>query len=118
MLWAAFTLGFFGYLMAGEFTVPSDTAFDPQSHLSPLDIAVDNHEAPMLIRIRIKQSKTDPFRQGVHIFLGQTNNQLCPVSAMLSYLASRGTTPGPLFKFDNGLPLTRARWLIICVKRY
>ena len=28
---------------------------------------------------------------------------------MLSYLALRGTTPGPLFKFDNVLPLTRAR---------
>lgn len=109
MLWAAFTLGFFGFLRAGEFTVPSDTSFDPHSHLTPLDIAVDNHEAPTLIRVRIKQSKTDPFRQGVHIFLGRTNNQLCPVAAMLSYLTSRGTSPGPLFKFDDGSPLTRAR---------
>ena len=31
MLWAAATTGFFGFLRAGKFTVPSSSAYDPQS---------------------------------------------------------------------------------------
>ena len=52
-------------------------------------------------------SKTDPFRRGVSIFLGKTDSDLCPVAALLSYLAKRGLAPGPLFRFDEGHPLTR-----------
>ena len=109
MLWAAFTLGFFGFLRSGEFTIPTDSSFDPQVHLTPADIAVDSHSHPSRIRIHIKQSKTDPFRQGIYIFCGKTDNLLCPVAAMLSYLVSRGTNPGPLFRFEDGRPLTRSR---------
>lgn len=109
MLWAAVTLGFFGFLRSGEFTIPSDASFDPQIHLTPQDIAVDNCSNPSLIRVYIKKSKTDPFRHGVHIFCGKTDDALCPVSAMMSYLAMRGTSPGFLFQFEDGLPLTRNR---------
>ena len=35
MLWAACTVAFFGFLRAGEFTVDSAAAFDPERHLSP-----------------------------------------------------------------------------------
>lgn len=106
MLWASFTIGFFGFLWSGEFTIPSDSAFDPQSHLSPADIAVDSHNSPSLLRIHIK---TDPFRQVFFIYLSRTDNSLCPVSAMLAYLPLRGLTSGPLFRFEDGHPLTRAR---------
>ena len=109
MLWEAFMLGFFGFLHAEEFTVPSDTAFDPQKHLALADIAVDSHHNPSLLRVHIKRSKTDPFRQGVHIYLGKTDNQLCPVTAMIDYLAIRGEDPGPLLRFQDGRPLTRSQ---------
>ena len=56
----------------------------------------------------VKASKTDPFRLGVEIFVGKTGNALCPVSAVLAYMAIRGPGPGPLFRFVNGSPLTRA----------
>lgn len=46
MVWAACCVGFFGYLQAGEMTVPSDKEFDPSVHLSFCDIAVDNHMDP------------------------------------------------------------------------
>ena len=70
MLWASLCLGFFGFLRAGEFTVPSDKDFDPQVHLSVGDIAIDSHTAPTIMRVSLKASKTDPFRRGVHIFIG------------------------------------------------
>ena len=53
MLWAACCLGFFGFLRAGEMTVPSDTANDAASHLSFKDLAVDIPGAPTVLRVHI-----------------------------------------------------------------
>ena len=74
-----------------------------------LDIAIDNHSSPKIMRVRIKQSKTDSFRAGIDIYLGRTNTDLCPIVAVLSYLAVRGSEVGPLFRFNDGKPLTRQR---------
>ena len=109
MLWAAFCLGFFGFLRAGEFTVPADNMFDQSSHLSYEDIAVDSHTSPTILQVRLKMSKTDPFRHGISIYIGKTGNNLCPVAALLSYLAIRGQHAGPLFCFQDGRCLTRSR---------
>ena len=109
MLWAACCLGFFGFLRAGEFTVPTDSSFDPEAHLCYSDIAVDNSSIPQVIRITIKQSKTDPFRKGINLFLGGTLVDLCPVESLLNYLVVRGSKDGPLFIFKDGQPLTRQR---------
>ena len=109
MFWAAFLLGFFGFLRSGEFTVPNDSSFDPGCQLTPQDVAVDCRQCPRMVRVFLKQSKTDPFRKGVTIFLGRSNSALCPVSAILSYLAIRGSNNGPVFQFANGHPLTRQR---------
>jgi len=43
---------------------------DLSIHLSCRDISVDSHFAPTYIAVNIKVSKTDPFRQGVMIYLG------------------------------------------------
>ena len=107
MLWAAACTGFFGFLRAGEFTVPSKQAYDPEVHLNLADLAIDSHDHPSLIRLRIKQSKTDPFREGVEIFLGATKGDVCPVRALVDYLGTRPATPGPLFLLQSGSPLTR-----------
>ena len=71
----------------------------------------DSHSSPSYLAIRIKASKTDPFRQGVTINLGRTNYRICPVAAVLSYLVKRGPTPGPLFTFNDGRYLTHDRFV-------
>ena len=120
MIWAACCLGFFGFLRAGEFTVPSVAEFNPEEHLSLADIAIDSHSSPSLLRVRIKQSKTDPFRLGVDIYLGKASPPLCPVSAIIEYISVRGPHPGPLFLFANGSSLSRQRLVDsvrACLKR-
>jgi len=107
MLWAACCLAFFGFLRVSEFTVPSQDTYDPGTHLSLADISLDNRVDPRLIAVCIKQSKTDPFRKGVTLYLGATNHAVCPVAGILPYLALRGNQPGPLFLNKEGRGLTR-----------
>ena len=89
MIWAACSLCFFGFLRSGEITVPSGNGYDPGAHVSFTDVAIDDRSNSNLMRIRIKASKTDPFRKGDDIY---------HISAMLAYLAIRGEGPGPLFR--------------------
>ena len=77
--------------------------------LSPNDVSVDQHQSPTLLRVSLKCSKTDPFRAGVAIFVGRTDNLLCPVAAVFAYLAIHPQQPGPLFMFKDGSYLTRER---------
>ena len=107
MFWAACSLGYFGFLCASEFTVPNLSTFSVSLHLSVQDMAVDSSSAPSSMRVRIKGSKTDPFRKGCFVHIGLCGHPLCAVQAMMSYLACRGDAPGPLFLFTNGWPLTR-----------
>ena len=111
MLWAAATTTFFSFCRSGEITVECESKFDPQVHLSVADLAVDNPQAPSAISINLKYSKTDQFRKGVKLVVGKTNNELCPVTALLSYLARRGNAPGPLFQWDNHLPLSKSKFV-------
>jgi len=62
LLWAACCLAFFGFLRVNEFTIPNETSYDSECHLSLSDISVDNRDQPQLLKVTIKQSKTDPFR--------------------------------------------------------
>ena len=106
MLWAATTMCFFGFMRAGELTVPTQGTFDPSAHLSFRDVAFDDPANPSVMEVRIKASKTDPFRKGVNLYPGRTHNDLCLIVAMLAYLARRGGRDGPLFRFNNGQPVT------------
>jgi len=108
MLWAAWCLAFFGFLRISEFTVSTQQDYDYSTHFSLKDISVDNRSNPYLIKLRIKQSKTDPFRQGADIYLGATDTPICPVSALMPYLTERGTQPGPLFITNDRMYLTSA----------
>ena len=60
-----------------------------------------------LIQVRLKQTKTDPFRKGVEVFLGLLYARICPVGALIDYIVVRSATQGPLFIFLSGTPLTR-----------
>ena len=111
MLWAACCLAFFGFLWCGEFTVSSGASFDRAKHLAFQDISVDSHFEPTVLAVRIKASKTDQFGKGMTIFLGKAPSNLCPVTAVLSYIAIRGPAEGPLFTRADGHPLTR-QWFV------
>ena len=63
------------------------------------------------ISIKLKYSKTDQFRKGVKLVMGRTNDNLCTVTALLSYLIHHGDAPGPLFQWDNHTPLSKSKFV-------
>ena len=56
-----------------------------------------------------QESKTDPFRKGIDIYLGRTGNDLCPIEAILQAVC--GDREGFLFQFKDRRPLTKSRFV-------
>ena len=107
MFWAACNLAYFSFLRSAEFTIPNLVSYVLAIHLRVADIAVDSHSSPLCLRLRIKASKTDPFRKGCFLYVGRGVFPLCAISSMLAYLNLRGDASG-LFLFRDGRPLSRA----------
>ena len=82
-------------------------SFSGSLHLCLADIAVDSDTKLSCLRVRIKASKTDPFRKGCFIHIGRGNYPLCALQSVMDYLAVRGNSGGPLFLFQDGRPLSR-----------
>ena len=62
---------------------------------------------PKVIRITLKQLKTNQYRKCTHIYLGRTSHQVCPVKALIFYLDRCEGRPGPLFILPTNQLLTR-----------
>ncbi len=80
-------------------------------HTAPddiIDVTQADEYPPAFVRIHLSKSKTDPYRKGVHVYLGITKHSICPVSAILSFMAIRPHhITGPLFRYPDGTTLTR-----------
>ena len=83
------TVTFFSFCRSGETTVW--TTYDPNILLSMSDLAIANAHNLFVISLKIKHSKADQGRRGVTVVIGKTGDDICPVSALFSYLVSRGT---------------------------
>ena len=105
LLWAAFSLAFYGFMRVSEFTTPtiSDTFSPPGLHWSDIKLHTNS------ISLNLRQSKTDPFRQGHQIIITATNTSTCPVRAMHKYVSvvPAANRTGPLFSGGRFSPLSR-----------
>ena len=80
-----------------------------ECRLSMSDVSIDSRRNPQVLIVFLRRSKTDQFGAGSYIYLGQTGTTLCPVAAVLAYLSIPPSTPGPLFIFCDGMPLSRTQ---------
>ena len=71
-------------------------------------MAVDEEKLLSVIKTRLKRSKGDQLGKGVHVFLGRTGMDVCPVSLILQYITERGPSPGSFSGRQDGAPLTKA----------
>ena len=111
MLCGACCLCFFGFLRSGEVVAPTESSYDPEATLCYRDVRIDSHVKPSFMQIAIKASKTDPFRQGVSVYIGATNSLIYPLAAVVGFMVERGSTVDPLFTWNNGCYLTQDRFV-------
>ena len=91
-LWAAMLVAFFGFLRSNELLAlqHNDLQRTPEGYL-----------------LRIRSSKTDPFRSGATVsFTPSGNDGLCAVTALHLLRAKTSFDAGPLFRFLSGAALT------------
>ena len=96
---------FFGFLCGKMFTGSAQE----EPSLTASDVSVDSHSSPSFVSLHLHHSKTDTFGVGVRFFLSRFDGLICPVKLLLSFLAARGSTPGHLFQFRDGSPLSCRR---------
>ena len=111
VLWAVCCAAFFGFFRLGELLLTKQSDYNPRLHLSWGDMAVDDRQAPKMLKVHLKQSKTDPVGRGADIVLGRTGCDLCPVAAVLTYIAARGSQQGPFFVTSAARPLTKPEFV-------
>ena len=61
------------------------------------------------MKVAIRKSKMDPFRNGCSITIWATRTSLCPLQAMERFLSRYSYLNGALFRFFNGVCLARRR---------
>ena len=87
LLWAACSLGYFGFLSMLEFTVPNLSSYSSSLHFSVQDIAVDSSSAPSSMCIQIQGSKSELSQKVCFIDIGLGRHPLCAVHTMKTCLA-------------------------------
>lgn len=111
----ACTVAFFSFMRCGEFCVKDNMHYDKNSLLSYKNVQIHENK----ISIKLKQSKTDPFREGITIELFKTACYICPYECVVEYknflisknLVNDTYTETPFFIEPSGLPLRRYTFL-------
>ena len=111
VIWAVITTAFFGFFRLGELLPESATGFNIATDLAWGDVAVDNRQAPKMVQIHLKKSKTHQFGRGVDVVVGTTGSPLCPVAAVVDYISERGSQPGPFFLNPDKTALTKSQFV-------
>ena len=111
MLWAAACLCFFACLRAGEALAPEHGKFDEGAHLTWNDVEVGTRSGNEVIRVKIKDSKTDRLRKGTFVLLESTGGEICPVNVVLKFMIDIRAGPGPFFMDKDKVGLTRREFV-------
>lgn len=105
-------VAFFAFMRCAEFTCTR--TFDPAANLCMGDIKFCTSH----VDIRLKQSKADPFRKGIHIKLFCMRDRTCPYCLLMRYFSVRkslfpsSSSDSTSFFVDSlGQPLTRTEFL-------
>ena len=112
---AAFTLAFFAFLRVGEFTVRSRS--DPGHKIIAINDIHFTGGASTSVQINLRFSKTNQLGLASTLTIGAGGSgELCPVSALKSFVSIRPQCSGPLFMHMDRTPLTRYQFQAILNK--
>ena len=107
ILWATCCVCFFGFFRLGELIPETPGAYNSDLHMRLADVAADNPAKPQVLSLYLKRAKTDQLGKGSMVYITRSDNWLCPVTALLAYIAARGQVAGALFILQDGTPLSK-----------
>ena len=100
-LYASFCLAFTAFLRIGEFTyTPNDrqSADFGQQFLTRRSVELFNN----YITLTLPVSKTDPFRQGITLYISASDDKACLVKALRRLFRQKASPDSPLFEIAGG----------------
>lgn len=102
---AALCVGVYGLFRSGELTTKPQS--DPENVLRRSDTKWSSND----VTIRLRSSKTDPFRHGVDVVLVRNDSPTCPFNALrATWDRAPSSSPfAPLFQCMDGNPLRYAQ---------
>jgi hypothetical protein len=108
LLWAIMVIGVFGLFRGGELL--PDAKKWPDLMLLPADFEVVNDTH---VRVKLKKSKTNPWRLPVKVSLFRTGAPVCPISALHQLLSRRDPKikNAPVFATADGCQLLKSRFV-------
>ena len=62
-------------------------------------MSISNHSDPSTLKVSLKRSKTDKLGKETNVYMGTVAGHLCPVSAAVVYMVTRGNSDGPFLNF-------------------
>ena len=106
LLSAMCSLAFFAFLRIGELTITTSQHVN-LIKITQLDRLVDKKGTVKALQRSLFQYKHSDPGQPFVIYI-YPENVCCPVQLLLEYISLRGNTPGPLFCWPDGRPISRA----------
>ena len=114
-IWVIACSALFSFFRLGELLPCSMAEFNPATSLAWGDVAVDDHDSSRMVQFHLKRSKCDQLGAGSNVVVGVTGSPLCPVSVILTYIAARGSSPGPFFLDSRGKAILKP-WFVAQVR--
>jgi integrase len=111
LIWAVATLAFAGGFRIGELLSKHEATFDPDFTLLAKNVSTstDKH-GRVTIHVHLKCPKETKSATPTLVDVFQSDGDICPVKAFLTWSKLRSRNQNePLFRFDNGTPLTGTR---------
>jgi hypothetical protein len=110
LLWAVSTLAFAGAFRIHEILAKAESTFDPNFTFLTEDLTMTSKAGQEILHVRLKCPKESKTAIPTIVDIYQNSGKICPVKAVKKWVFLKNRQPGlPLFRFDNGTPLTGSK---------
>jgi hypothetical protein len=110
LLWAVSTLAFAEAFRIHEILAKAKSTFDPNFTFLTKDLTLTSKAGQEILHVRLKCPKESKTAAPTIVDVYQNSGKICPVRAVKKWLSLKHRQRGlPLFRFDNGTPLTGSK---------
>lgn len=109
LLRTVFLVAYYGFFRVGELIPSSKNNSHKVVQISDVSFQYQHLSSPVSATLHVKSSKNLSPGSSVQVCLVKKES-LCPVSALHTFIKSRGLLPGPLFSLPSGSPLIRSQF--------